>query len=203
MTPTPAAPAAPAGRTLRALAVLLFLGVPLALLAAAAVLVMQAEATGALAARQAATVAQLQRRLADALSGEGRQIDTAAIYLAAPTPELAAATLQQLVIRLTDAAGVRLIETQPLDRFVDLSRAAPAGAGTAAPVEETVQLRVSLDAANADLLALLTAIEGGLPLLAVEQLQIRRLSTIGADDDADPLLRVDLVIGAHWKAAAP
>ncbi|MBH0237846.1 type II secretion system protein GspM [Methylobrevis albus] len=198
MTP---APAAPAGRTLRALAVLVFIGVPLALFAAAGGLLLQAEATGVLAARQAATVAQLQRRLAAAISGEGRQIDTGAIYLAAPTPELAAATLQQLVIRLTDAAGVRLIETQPLDRFVDLSRAAPAGA--AAPTDETVQLRVSLDAANADLLALLTAIEGGLPLLTVEQLQIRRLSRTGADDDADPLLRVDLVIGAHWKAAAP
>ena len=65
-----------------------------------------------------------------------------------------------------------------------------------------VKLQVTLDATNESLFNLLYEIETGVPILAVEQISIRKLPSRTGGPENDPVLRVSLVVRGHWSGTA-
>lgn len=162
---------------------------PLAALALGVVNLLQAAELDALAERQEAPVAALERR-AEAAAGRAPVRDTSSIYVPGATPALAKAGLQRLLVDAVDGVAGRLIEAED------------AAAGASAPEDASdgrVRLRIAFDARNGALLDLLHALETRTPLLTIEKVEVRRLDA-GADGDAeDPQLRVGLIVAGALK----
>ena len=164
----------------------LFVILPLALLVLAAANLV---AVTDLRARETTTTEQIGRyaaRLA-ALPADGRAAAPSAVYVAAPSRSLAEADLQRRLVALVETASARVVES---------------GSGSVPETEasELIEIRVTLDGDNADLLRFLYAVETGLPLMEITDLAVRRLQSEESDLGADPELRIDVVIRAPWKA---
>ncbi|MFD1702466.1 type II secretion system protein GspM [Methylopila henanensis] len=170
----------------------LALATPPALAALAALNLLAARDLDGLAARQEATVAALERRVREAESRPVAQRDGSAIYVPGATAELAKASLRRLLTDAVAASGGSVIET--------LDAPAPEAEDAGG---ERVRLRVAFDADNAGLLALMHGLETGLPLIAIERLEIRRLEAGGEGDPENPALRVGLVAAGPVRSAAP
>jgi uncharacterized SAM-binding protein YcdF (DUF218 family) len=176
-------------RNWRIAAVVLFLALPVAAAGMTAVNVIAWRETQDLIARQEALLAQLDARLARMSADGGATVDTRAIYLPAASRPLAGADLQQRLVTAVGAVSGRLIETQLVD---DEREGEPDG----------IRLRATFDVDNAGLLTLLHGLETGLPLMMVDQVTVRQLPTQDATALENPILRVDLVVRAHFKAEA-
>lgn len=170
-------------------AALLFVALPIACAALIAVNLLGLKETYGLVERQEALLAQLDARLAR-LNADGRAtLDTTPLYLPAGSRTLAGPDLQQRLVKAIEAAGAKLIEAQELEE-------------TEGMAPDAIRMRVTLDANNEAFLSLLYAVESGLPLMTVRSMSARRLPTREGEDTADPMLRIDLVVEAHWRAAA-
>jgi hypothetical protein len=168
----------------------LAVALPLGALVFAGATFLRAGETGALAERQAATVAALERRVARLGTRDDKAVDVSAIYLPGDGPELARAELQKLLAEGVDAAGGRLIETQEPG----------AERASETPDDGRVELRVTFDATNDGLLDVLHGLETRLPLLTIERLEARRLDAGGAEaDPEDPTLRASIVVRGYRK----
>ncbi|WP_237154330.1 type II secretion system protein GspM [Oryzibacter oryziterrae] len=170
-------------------AVIVFLALPLALIALTGANLMQYQANADVSAREDALLAQLDARLAR-LDVAGRTVtDMSSIYVKAAAAPLAAADLQQLLSSAATDAGGKVIETQVVDRTDETT-----------PADEIV-VRLALDVNNAGLLTFLQHVETGLPLMFVEALSVRQVPGTGdAGAETDPTLRVDCTVRAAWKA---
>lgn len=168
----------------------LFIGVPLAVAALTAFNFTRSFEVDARAAAQEDALRLVERRIR---SGAGGALgaDTSGIYLRAASSTLAKAELQQRVVKLIDQTSGRLIETQGGDELTEPSD------------NHKIQLRVTLDATNDSLLNFLYEVETGVPLLVVEQINIRKLPARNETPDVDPPLRVTLLLQGQWKESAP
>lgn len=171
-------------RRLRLASLALFVGAPVLLLSLTVLNLLGASHNDARATRQEALLEQIERRVG---TGGGTALpgDTSALYLAETSDTLAKAELQQLVVGLIARTSGRLIEAQGDE---------PAGEDS-----RQVQVRVTFDVTNDGLFDLLHGIETGVPLLSVEEVGLRKLPGQSGGEDADPLLRVSLVVVGHWK----
>lgn len=172
-------------------ALLLFLGLPAMLLTYAALNVLETEDNGFVTREKEFQLTSLMRRLT-APARDGKPLDLSQIYLAADTPTLASAALQQRIVQSVADASGKIIETTSPD----------AGEDGAAQGNQRVEIRASFDIDNDGLLDLLHGLETGLPLVFIDKISIRRLPD---DDDGKGrgMLRVDLEANARWKASAP
>lgn len=174
------------------LAVALFVGVPLLLLAVTITNLARWSEASAAATATAGHLAQVESRI----RGEaGRPVlvrgDLSTLYLAAATGSLARAELQQRLVGLVERAGGRLIEVRG-DEAPD------------AAARRSIQLRLSLDIGNDGLFDLLAAVETGLPLLTVEAVNIRPAAGRNAGgEEADPVLRVALAVRGYRREDTP
>lgn len=180
----------PRARSVRAWAAIgLLVAAPCAFLAVAGLNFLDAADANASVDRQEAIVAQLEARVR-AGGTTAPPADAGAVYLGGQTPALARAELQRRLVDAVETAGGRIIEAQddqPGEQ-VDLTDAGRA------------RLRLTFDARNAELLALLHGIETGLPLLIVEKIEIRKLETGTDGDPEDPSLRVSLLVAGSFRA---
>lgn len=167
----------------------LAVALPLGALVFAVVALLQASETGALAERQVATVAALERRAARLGDRAGERLDASAVYLPGDGREIARAELQKLLVEAVNAADGKLIETQ--EPGAELA--------SDAPDDGRIELRVTFDATNDGLLDLIHGLETRLPLLTIERLETRRLEVGGEEDPEDPALRASLVVRGHRK----
>lgn len=177
---------APPNRLWRLTALLAFALLPLVLIGVSVSnLIDGLEARGA-ARRDQATlstiVAKLSHGRADRLSPE----DIAKLYLASNTDSLAAAELQTRATDLVRDAGGRLNEVQATDVSNQKS-------------DTAVSLLLSLDIDNAGLLDLVYAVETGLPLMDVTDLNIRRMDRGDAMGTGPSQLKVDMTVAARWR----
>lgn len=175
------------------LAIALFVGVPLLLIAITLGNLARWSEAAAAAGQTADRVAQLEDRLrAEAARSAPVRGDTSALFLVAATGSLANAELQQRLVGLVERAGGRLIEVRG-DEASDARSTTP----------RSILLRLSLDIGNDGLFDLLSTIETGLPILTVEALNIRPVSgRTGGIDDAQPILRVALAIRGYQRDEA-
>lgn len=168
----------------RLLAISVFCGLPLLLLGLSVSNLMDAslalervETTRAMTTR---IVAQLEKHRSKVTT----PVDTARFYLASGTDTLARAEIQDRAGRLTTQAGGRIIETQ-LNGTPEQEAAG------------TVAIQLSLEIDNQGLLNLLYAVESGLPLLDVTNLNVQ------ANNDrsgrGDRALHVDMIVRGHWR----
>ncbi|WP_375462390.1 type II secretion system protein GspM [uncultured Methylobacterium sp.] len=173
------------------LAVALFVGAPLLLVALTLSNLVRWSEAGAAAAETRGHLAQLEDRIrAEAGRAAPVRGDMSTLYLTAGTGSLAHAELQQRLVGLVERAGGRLIEVRGDE--------APEAAA-----QRSILLRVSLDIGNDGLFDLLSGIEAGLPILTVEALNVRAASGRGAGDEADPTLRVALAVRGYRREEAP
>lgn len=170
------------------LAVALFVGTPLLLLAMTITNLARWSEAGAEANAAAGHLAQVESRIrAEAGRPVPSRGDLSALYLTAETGSLARAELQQRLAGLVERAGGRLIEVRSDD--------APDAAA-----QRSIQLRLSLDIGNDGLFDLLAAVETGLPLLTVEAVNIRPASGRTPEgEEANPILRVALAIRGYRR----
>ncbi len=175
-------------RWFRPLAVGLFVGTPLLLLATTITNLARWSEAGAEANASALHLAQVETRIrAEAGRPVPTRGDLSALYLTAETASLARAELQQRLAGLVERAGGRLIEVRG-DEAPD------------AAAQRSIQLRLSLDIANDGLFDLLTAVETGLPLMTVEAVNIRPVSARSpGGEEANPTLRVALAIRGYRR----
>lgn len=172
-------------------AVALFVGLPLLLAGLTLGNLARWSEAGSAAAEREERIAGIQGRIrAGAVQRSGPARDTGAIFLAAASGSLARAELQGHLVGLVERAGGRLIEVRGEDERE--------GAETL-----SVLLRASLDIGNAGLFDLVAAIETGLPLLTVEEINVRTLASRAGSEDPNPALRVALAIRGHRKEARP
>jgi Type II secretion system (T2SS), protein M subtype b len=179
----------PSSRGVRMAALGLFVVLPLGLAGFGAMNFLEMQGTQALIRQQEGLLAQLDARIARLDSATKEPLDTSGLYLDAHSRPLAAADLQQRMVKAIGYVGGKLIETQQ----VDPEEGDPA---------DQVALRVTLDTNNAGLLALLYDLETDIPLMTLSQVSIRQLPAGEAAGMVDPLIRVDLVVRSYWKAAA-
>ena len=165
----------------------LFCGLPLLLLGLIVSNVTDATQADEQASQARATasaiVAQLEKHRARVVT----PLDTASLYLTSASGSLASAEIQERATRLVEAAGGHLAEVQL----------------TATPEQEAdgaVAIQLSLDIDNKGLLDLLYAVESGLPLLTVTDVDVHK-STDQGDDRAsgDGALRVEMTVRGHWR----
>ena len=167
--------------------VALFFGLPLLLLALAVGNLAQASGSREIAAEQDATAAQIVREVAKRQAHQIRPQDTGALYLAAASPSLARAELQERAGRFVEASGGHLEEAQ----------------FTGSPEQEadgTVAIQLSLTIDNKGLRDLLYTIETATPLIDATDLSAR---PIGAQNNSVAkqagLLHVDLTVQGHFR----
>lgn len=170
----------------------LAVAVPLGALAFALVTFLAAGETEAIADRQEATVAALERRAARLNDRAGQRLDATAVYLPGDGLEIARAELQKLLTDAVAEADGKLIETQEPGSVRDAD----------APDDGRVELRVTFDVKNDGLLDLLYGLETRLPLLTIERLEARRLDAEPDAAEEDPMLRVSLVARGHRRLAS-
>lgn len=172
-------------------ALALFIGLPAVAAAFTAFNVARAFELDARASQREEALKQIERRIRSGAGSGGTSLgDTSGIYLAAASSSLAKAELQELVVRLIERTSGRLMEAQASEDAT--------GPGD----NRQIQLRVVLDATNESLLNFLYELETGLPLLTVQQINIRKLPIRNGASELDPPLRVALVVQGHWSGAA-
>lgn len=167
------------------LALVVFVGLPLALAGLAGANLVRLAATEDVIGRQQALIGEIDRRLGR-LGNGGAVLDTSSIYLKAGGAAIAAADLQRMLTADVRKAGGSVVESQV--------EPPPDGA----PADQ-VSLRLTVDIDNGGLAGLLGDIEGGLPLLFVDAASIRELDRGGGTDATEPRLRAELTIRAAWK----
>lgn len=187
---------------LRAGAIALFVAAPLLAATLAGLNVLSAVEQGERADAQEAVLAGVRRRIAAGAAGpSGRSADTSAVYLTAPSVTLAKAELQQLVGRLVEQGSGRLVEARGGDDETGQDGAAQGGgAGAERAQGGRVQLQVTMEATNESMFNILYEIETGTPLLSIEQIGIRKVASRTDAPDADPALRVTILVRGHWSA---
>jgi len=169
-------------------ALLVFFGVPVLLLTAAIVNMLEIGDNEFAAREKEFQLTALMRKLTTP-SRDGKPLDLSRIYLPGETATLASAGLQQRLIDAITAASGKIIETSAVDE-----------AGSGEPAENAnLAIRASLDIDNDGLLKLLHQLETGLPLIFVEKISVRRSSQDSGDTTTERL-RVDLTAAARWKA---
>ena len=168
-------------------AVALFFGLPLLMLALAVGNFAQASGSREIAAKQDATAAQIVREVANRQAHRMRPQDTGALYLAAASPSLARAELQERAGRFVEASGGHLEEAQ----------------FTASPEQEadgTVAIQLSLTIDNKGLRDLLYAVETASPLLEATDLSAKPIDAQNNSASEEVgLLHVDLTVQGHFR----
>lgn len=167
-------------------AVALFFGLPLLLLALAVGNLAQASGSREIAAKQDATAAQIVREVAKRQAHRIRPQDTGALYLAAASPSLARAELQERVGRFVETSGGHLQEAQ----------------FTSSPEQEadgTVGIQLSMTIDNKGLLNLLYAIETATPLFEATDLSAKPIGAPVSAAEHVGLLQVDLTIQGYFR----
>ena len=168
-------------------AVTLFIGLPMLLVALTIGSLAEASAARTLAARQDATAAQIVKEVARRQARRLQPQDTASLFLAAASPSLARAELQERAGRFVEAAGGHLEEAQ----------------FTSTPEQEadgTVAIQLSLTIDNSGLRDLLYAMETATPLLEATDLNAKpsgARDAIGVGQAS--LLHVDLTVQGHFR----
>jgi len=176
----------------------LFVAAPIVAVALTGLNLVSALEQDARAEAQEAVLGQIQRRIAAGAKGAvGPGGDASAIYLTAPSATLAKAELQQLVGRLVEQGSGRLIEARGGDEEAGQDGGAQGGRAQ----DGRVQLQVTMEATNESMFDILYEIETGTPLLSIEQIGIRKVATRTDAPDADPALRVTILVRGHWSAA--
>ena len=170
-------------------ALALFVGFPLLLVGGVVSNLTEATQADDLAARKAATTAAIVAQIEKHRLHRAKPVDTATLYLASTSSSLARAEIQALATRLVTEAGGRVLEVQLVET----------------PEQEadgTVAIEVALDVDNKGLRDLLYAVESGLPLLTVSDLNVQQANMQG-DEGAGPTgqLRVQMTVQAHWRKA--
>jgi hypothetical protein len=177
-------------RTLVWGALVLFVGAPIAVAALTAFNLVRSSELSAHASEQEVPLRQIERRIeTGAADGGAGATDVSAIYLNAASGTLARAELQQLIVNMIGRSSGRVIEARGSD---DDSQQED---------NRQVKLQVTLDATNESLFNLLYEIETGVPILAVEQISIRKLPSRTGGPENDPALRVSLVVRGYWSGA--
>ena len=167
-------------------AVALFFGLPLLLLALAIGNLAQASASREMTAKQDATAAQIEREVAKRQAHRPQPQDMSALYLAAASPSLARAELQERAARFVEAAGGHLEEAQ----------------FTSSPEQEAdgiVAIQLSLTIDNRGLRDLLYAIEIATPLFEAPDLSAKPIGAQNIMAGQASLLHVDLTVQGHFK----
>ncbi len=168
-------------------AVASFIGLPLLLAALALGNLAEASASRDVATKLSATAAQIVKEVAKRQARRLQPRDTTALYLAAASPSLARAELQERAGRFVEAAGGHLEEAQ----------------FTGTPEQEadgTVAIQLSLTIDNGGLRDLLYAIETATPLLDATDLSTKPIGTQGAGGGGQAgLLHADLTVQGHFK----
>ena len=169
------------------MAVALFCGLPLLLLALAVDNLVETITLRGLAAEQNATAAQMVKDIAKRQARHLPPQDASALFLAAASASLARAELQERAAHFVEAAGGHLEEAQ----FTDSPEQ---------EVEGAVAIQVSFTIDNNGLRDLLYAVETATPLLDVIELQVKPVNaqTIPVAGQAQ-LLHVDLTCEGHFR----
>lgn len=171
-------------------AIVLLLGIPLALAALAIGNLAEASQSNELAQRKSMTTAVIVAQIEKHRARHTKPVDTASLYLASASASLARADIQALATRLVDEAGGRVVETQ----LVETSEQDADG---------TVAIEVSLEIDNKGLRDLLYAVESGLPLLSVSDLSIQPAAAQGEESSVTPgQLKAQMTVQGHWRKAA-
>ena len=174
-------------RSRRLVAVALFCGLPLLLLALAVGNLVQTVTLRELAVEQDATAAQMVKEVAKRQARHPPPQDTSALFLAAASASLARAELQERAAHLVEVAGGHLEEAQ----------------FPGSPEQEvggTVAIQISFTIDNNGLRDLLYAVETATPLLNVVELQVKPV-----DAQTTPmagrtqLLHVDLTCEGYFR----
>lgn len=182
----------PASRTLRLTAILLFVGLPLALATVTGLNLLRLADLSDQTEMRTDLLRRLEQRIARLGVDGTSTADTSAIYLDGETQAVARAGLQQRLVAMVNETSGKLIEAQEVDK--------PDADPSDADDNSDVLLRVAFDARNAGLLDLLYRIETGLPLLTVRSIMLRTLPGQAEGGDQDPTLRVDLVVEGHTRS---
>ncbi|MFB2553948.1 type II secretion system protein GspM [Ensifer soli] len=169
----------------RALSILLFIALPATLLLLSVSQCLQFSEDTHAAQESENQITVLTRRLAS--HGNGRTPDITSIYVPGATRTSAVATLQQQLSSAVASASGKVIETAVIDLPVAPDEQ-----------EEQIGVRATFDIDNDGLLELLYALETQVPLISLDTLSARRLSSDPATQDGQ-LLRVDITTRAHWK----
>ncbi len=168
-------------------AVALFFGLPLLLVALTVGNLAEASASREVATKQGTTAAQIVKEVAKRQSRRLQPQDTSTLYLAAASPSLARAELQERAGRSVEAAGGHLEEAQ----------------FTSTPEQEaegTVAIQLSLSIDNAGLRDLLYAIETATPLLDATDLSAKPIDAQNSSGTAGKAgLHVDLTVQGHFR----
>jgi hypothetical protein len=141
---------------------------------------------------QSAVLAGLNQRLAGLTAaplGTGAAGEAGSLFLPGKTAAVAGAALQRMVADRIAAAGGRLVE----------SEFAPLEAAEEDPGR--VDLRVSFEADVVGLQRVLYDLESGIPILLVRSLTVQSPGVSDSAAMANPLLRVDMLLGGYWEAA--
>lgn len=168
----------------RLVALLLFIGLPVVLGAFTVLNLLQIDEDRFTILEKEARLSMMSRRL-NAPAADGTPIDLASIYVTGVSRTLASANLQQQLVNSIFAAAGRLVETVSVDPVDPVDP------------EEAIRLKATLDIENDGLLQLLYALESGVPLIDVETLSIRNISS--GESAETPSLRVDMTVSGHWR----
>ena len=179
--------AAAPSRLRRLVAVALFCGLPLILLALVVGNLAEIVTSRELAAEQDATAAQMVKEVAKRRARQPTPQDTSALFLTAASASLARAELEERATRFVETAGGHLEEAQ----FTDSPEQEVGG---------TVAMQLSFTIDNNGLRDLLYAVETATPLLNVSELQVRPVDaqTAAATGRAQ-LLHVDLTCEGYFR----
>ncbi len=147
----------------------------------------QASASHEVAAKQDATAAQIVREVAKRQAHRLQPQETTTLYLAAGSPSLARAELQERAVRFVEASGGHLEEAQ----------------FTGSPEQEaegTVAIQLSLTIDNKGLRDLLYAIETATPLFTATDLSAKPIGAqnVSAAGQAG-LLHIDLTVQGNFR----
>jgi len=141
---------------------------------------------------QSAVLDGLKERLAGLAAGPGSAAapgGAESLFLPGGTAAVAGAALQRLVADRIGAAGGRLVESE--FAAVDAAEEDPG----------RVDLRVSFEADVVGLQRILYELESGVPILLVRSLTAQSAGATEIAAMANPLLRVDMLVGGYWEAA--
>ncbi|UVC12617.1 hypothetical protein IHQ71_31610 (plasmid) [Rhizobium sp. TH2] len=175
----------------RLLALLLFFGVPAVLLTLSIVNMFQLGDNALVASEKEFQLSALMRRLTMPAK-DGKPLDLSHVYVAGESATLASANLQTYLVKsIADVSG-KLIETvasEPEDN-------------SDPTVGDNIGIKASFSVDNPGLLELLHRLESGLPLVFINHLSVRRLTS---DDSVigKEALRVDMEATGRWKVAGP
>ena len=138
---------------------------------------------------QSAVLAGLKERIASLGAGGESAGAAEGAFLPGGTAAVAGAALQALVAETIAAAGGRLVE----------SEFAPVDAAEEDPGR--VDLRVSFETDIVGLQRILYDLESGVPILLGRSLTVQSPGATEVAAMANPLLRVDMLVGGYWEAA--